>query len=60
MLETQGLSDKAVVVFGGRGGGKEVTVPIAELENFRTGKKENEGELQPTALPAGSVNSKAR
>ena len=60
VLETQGLSDKAVVVFGGRGGIKEVTVPIAELEGFRAGKRDNEGELQPTASPAGSGNSKAR
>lgn len=42
VLETQGLKGKALVLFGGRGGIREAAVPIAELEDYRTGKKDEE------------------
>ena len=40
VLETQGLNGKALVLFSGQGGIKEAAVPIAELEDYRTGKKD--------------------
>ena len=40
VLETQGLNGKALVLFVGQGGIKEAAVPIAELEDYRTGKKD--------------------
>jgi hypothetical protein len=42
VLETQGLNGKALVLFGGRGGIREAAVPIAELEDYRTGKRDEE------------------
>ena len=42
VLETQGLNGKALVLFGGRGGIREAAVPIAELEDYRAGKKDEE------------------
>jgi hypothetical protein len=42
VLEAQGLNGKALVLFGGRGGIREVAVPIAELEDYRTGNKDEE------------------
>ena len=42
VLETQGVNGEALVLFGGRGGIREAAVPIAELEDYRTGKKDEE------------------
>ncbi len=42
VLETQGLNGKALVLFVGQGGIKEAAVPIAELEDYRTGKKDEQ------------------
>ena len=42
VLETQGLNGKALVLFVGQGGIKEAAVPIAELGDYRTGKKDEE------------------
>lgn len=51
VLETQGLSNKAQVVFVGRGGVRELSVPVAELEDYRTGKKDEESDQPPTSAP---------
>jgi hypothetical protein len=42
VLETEGLNGKALVLFGGTGGIREAAVPSAELEDYRTGKKDEE------------------
>lgn len=51
VLESQGLGGKAVVLFCGPGGIREETVAIARLEDYRTGKKDDEGVQPPTAAP---------
>jgi hypothetical protein len=42
VLETEGLNGKALVLFGGTGGIREAAVPSAELEDYRTGKKDED------------------
>lgn len=42
VLETEGLNGRALVLFSGRGGIREEAVPKAELEDYRTGKKDEE------------------
>lgn len=42
VLETEGLNGRALVLFSGRGGIREAAVPKAELEDYRTGKKDEE------------------
>jgi hypothetical protein len=40
VLEAEGLNGTALVLFGGEGGIREAAVPSAELEDYRTGKKD--------------------
>jgi len=40
VLESEGLNGTALILFGGEGGIREAAVPSAELEDYRTGKKD--------------------